>query len=80
MHAIVPISSSTAARAWLPLLLAVALLSSYAAVAEDVLDLYVGGAVGQSQVHISSQGFANENFSKNHSTIQLTAGIQSGSF
>jgi hypothetical protein len=76
MRTILPSTPGTATRAWVPLILATALVSGHAAAAEDVVGLYVGGAVGQSQVHISSQGFANENFSKIHSAFQLMAGIR----
>jgi hypothetical protein len=60
------------------LMLALVLLAPLSgnAVAEDLLGLYVGGAVGESRVAVNSEGFALSNFRENHSAFQLMAGVR----
>jgi len=63
----------------LPLILATVVLLGQPiadAKAEDLLGLYVGGAVGQSRVEVNSEGFALDNFRENHSAFQLMSGLR----
>jgi opacity protein-like surface antigen len=46
------------------------------AVAEDLLGLYVGGAIGQSRVEATDVGFLSPDFVENHSAFKALVGIR----
>ena len=43
--------------------------------AADLLGLYAGGAIGQSRVEASSQGYTPDSFKENHSAYKVMVGI-----
>jgi len=44
--------------------------------AADLLGLYAGGAIGQSRVEASSQGYTPDSFKENHSAFKALVGIR----
>jgi hypothetical protein len=47
-----------------------------AAHAEDILGMYIGGAVGQAKVKVDSGGYAFEAFKENHSAFKAMVGVR----
>ena len=52
------------------------MLPGAGAMADDLVGLYAGGAIGESRVEADSQGYSANNFKKNHSAYQFMAGIR----
>jgi Outer membrane protein beta-barrel domain len=46
------------------------------ALAEDLLGLYVGGAIGESRVEASTYPYGDEEFEQNHSAFKVMVGIR----
>jgi opacity protein-like surface antigen len=58
------------------LTLVLAVLPSGHAVAADLVGLYAGGAIGQSQVKASAPAFAGSDFKENHSAFKVMVGLR----